>query len=80
MTARIQRPVRPGQVWADAYHGSKGRMVRVVEVDGARAIVEVVANANGAGAANAIGRRSRVLYDDRGIRGYWLAVDTDGSV
>jgi hypothetical protein len=73
-------PVRPGQIWADAYHGSRGRTVRIVEVDSARALVEVATNATGAGAANTIGRRSRVLYDDRGLRGYRLVTDPDGSV
>lgn len=72
-------PVWPGQIWADTYHGSKGRTVRVVEVDSARALIEVATNATGAGAAQTVGRRSRVLYDDRGIRGYRLVAETDGS-
>jgi hypothetical protein len=72
-------PVLPGQIWADTYHGNKGRTVRVVEVDINRAVVEVVTNATGAGAANTIGRRSRVLFDHRGLRGYRLVADVAGG-
>lgn len=73
-------PVVPGQIWADAYHGSKGRTVRVIELDSARALVEVVANATGAGAASTVGRQRRVLYDHRGLRGYRLVADAgDGG-
>lgn len=80
MTARKPPiPVRAGQIWADTYHGSKGRTVRVVETDYRHAIVEVVTNATGPGAANTVGRRNRVLYDDRGIRGYRLVANTGGS-
>lgn len=72
-------PVLPGQIWANAHYGSKGRTVRVIEVGSVRALVEVATNATGAGAANTVGRRNRVLYDDRGIRGYRLVADTEGG-
>lgn len=65
-------PVRAGQIWADTHYGSKGRTVRILEVDSARALVEVATDATGPGAAKAVGRRRRVLYDHRGLRGYRL--------
>ena len=71
-------PVRVGQIWADTYYGNKGRTVRVVEMDGARATVEVVACAASAW-TDTIGRRSRVLYGDRGLRGYRLDRDAEAT-
>lgn len=67
--------VVPGQIWADKDPRHEGRTVRVVEADGVRyAVLEVVADSSKTwpGKSSAIGRRSRVLYDDRGVRGYRL--------
>lgn len=56
--------VVPGQIWADKDPRSAGRKVRVLEVDGVRhAIVQ---------SPTGLGRKSRVLYDERGLRGYRL--------
>lgn len=56
--------VAPGQIWADKDKRSAGRKVKVLEVDGIRyAIVQ---------SPTGLGRKSRVLYDEHGLRGYRL--------
>jgi hypothetical protein len=56
--------VVPGQIWADKDRRSTGRTVQILEVDGIRyAIVQ---------SPTGLGRRSRVQYDERGLRGYRL--------
>jgi hypothetical protein len=67
-------PVRIGQIWADKNQWNAGRTVRVVEIDGRHAVTEVVTEAEGPLAPSrcTIGKRSRVLHDDRGLRGYRL--------
>ena len=74
-------PVRPGQIWADLHPSSKGRTVRVIDVHNGRALVSVVTMSDvqvrtmrGCGV---IGRRTRVAFDDRGLRGYRLVSEPD---
>jgi len=56
--------VVPGQIWADKDRRSAGRTVRILEVDGIRyAIVQ---------SPTGLGRKSRVQYDQYGLRGYRL--------
>ncbi|ACU71905.1 hypothetical protein Caci_2996 [Catenulispora acidiphila DSM 44928] len=65
MTTR-KPPIKvvPGQIWADKDPRSAGRTVQILEVDGIRfAIVK---------SPSGLGRRSRVQYDERGLRGYRL--------
>lgn len=67
-------PVRvvPGQIWADKDPRSYGRTVQVLEVDGVRfAIVK---------SPTGLGRRSRVQYDQYGLRGYRLVSQPEGKV
>lgn len=67
--------VVPGQIWADKDKRHEGRTVRVVETDNIRFVVlEVIADSSKTrpGKTSAIGRKSRVLFDDRGVRGYRL--------
>lgn len=67
--------VVPGQIWADKDPRHEGRTVRVVETDNIRlATLEVIADSikTWPGKTSAIGRKSRVLFDDRGLRGYRL--------
>lgn len=56
--------VVPGQIWADKDRRSAGRKVRILEVDGIR--YATVQSPTG------LGRKSRVMYDERGLRGYRL--------
>lgn len=61
--------VKPGQIWADKDKRSAGRKVQILEVDGIRfAIVQ---------SPTGLGRKSRVQYDHRGLRGYTLVSDPD---
>lgn len=75
----IVAPVLVGQIWADKYPGSKGRTVRVVDVDHARATIEVITEAEPhlrwTPAGYTLGRRTRVLHDHRGLRGYRLVTE-----
>ncbi len=82
MTAR-KPPVKvePGQIWADTYHGNKGRTVRIISLDGRHAVTSVATEADQPWASGTtIGRRSRVLYDDRGLRGYRLVTKSEMGV
>lgn len=60
--------VQPGQVWADKDRRSAGRTVRVLEIDGRHAIVQ---------SPTGLGRKSRVLHDENGLRGYRLVTDAE---
>lgn len=63
-TSRPPLKVVPGQIWADKDRRSAGRTVRILEVDGIRyAIVQ---------SPTGLGRKSRVQYDQYGLRGYRL--------
>jgi len=63
--------VVPGQIWADKDRRSAGRTVRILEVDGIRyAIVQ---------SPTGLGRKSRVMYDERGLRGYQLVSEPKES-
>lgn len=73
-------PVRPGQIWADKYPGNKGRTVRVAEVEATHAVVEVATEAdNSWSSGNTLGRRTRVGWDRKGLRGYRLVSEPDGG-
>lgn len=74
--------VVPGQIWADKDPRHEGRTVRVVEIDGVRhAVLEVIADSSKMwpGKSSAIGRRSRVLFDEHGLRGYRLVSQPEGE-
>lgn len=58
--------VVPGQIWADKDPRGYGRRVRIIEVDKTRATVAAVTT------GPKPGRRTRVLYDEYGLRGYTL--------
>lgn len=63
--------VIPGQIWADKDPRSAGRTVQILEVDGIRyAIVK---------SPTGLGRRSRVQYDQYGLRGYRLVSQPEGE-
>lgn len=67
--------VKPGQIWADKNQWNPGRTVRVVELDGRHVVLELVTEATNKWEYlrnTTIGRRSRVLYDELGVRGYRL--------
>lgn len=77
MPAARKPPIKVvlGQIWADKDPRHEGRTVRVVEIDGVRhAVLEVIADSSKTwpGKSSAIGRRSRVQYDQYGLRGYRL--------
>lgn len=81
MTTR-KPPIKvvPGQIWADKYHGSKGRTVRIIEVGPSHATVEVVTEAPGPGSTGStIGRQTRVSYGPRGLNGYRLESEPEIS-
>lgn len=54
--------VVPGQIWADTDPRGYGRKVRATDVDATRATVQAIDG----------GRKSRVLHDEHGLRGYRL--------
>lgn len=69
--------VRKGQIWADKNQWSAGRTVRVVEIDGTHAVLEVVTmpHKQGPFSTYTIGRRTRVQIGPRGLREYHLVSD-----
>ena len=71
----VMSAVKPGQIWADTYYGSKGRTVRVVEVGDTHAQVVVVTPGESAW-SDTTGRKSKVSHQDgRGLRGYKLIAE-----
>lgn len=63
MTTDIQ--VKPGQIWADNDKRSKGRHIRIVAMNGSRALVEQVAYNERDGIAAALPgvRQTRIRLD-----------------
>lgn len=74
MTAPI--PVRPGQIWADADRRSVGRHVRITEISCQFAFVEPVTRSG----QRLRGRTTRIQFGDRGLRGYRLVSEPDGTL
>lgn len=69
--------VRPGQLWTDS-----AGTVRVIKPGDDSADVVVVSMADQSGSQYplcAVGRKCRVFYDARGLRGYTLVADSTGG-
>lgn len=78
-TSKPPVTIEVGQLWATKDRRDLGKAVRIVEIDGRHVVVEVETEPDKPRTGRSpVGRRSRVLYDHRGVRGYRLA-ETDGD-
>lgn len=73
--------VEVGQIWADKNQWHHGRTCRVVRIDGRHVVLVVVTEATNKPKhlRSTVGRTSSVLFDERGVRGYRLISEGEGT-